>query len=115
MIALTPQGQVISQLELYAVDVQTLHDERTTIAERLVRAHRDIARVLHQRDTLRKRLENEFQRAEILRTERDALVLAGSEARAREKQRDARGRLRCVVVASVAMTVGLAVGAVPLL
>jgi hypothetical protein len=114
LIAFAPHGQVISQLELYAVDVQTLHEERATVVERLARAYRDVDRVLHERDTLRTRLEREFQLAEILRAERDALLLAGTVGRRRSMQRDARGRLNCVLVAGVAVAVGFAVGAAPL-
>ena len=114
MIAAAPNCRAMSQLELYAVDVQTLHDERATVVERLARAHRDVDRVLHERDTLRTRLEKEFQRAEILRVERDALLLARTVGRTRSMQRDARSRLTCLLVAVVAMAVGYAVGWTPL-
>ena len=115
MTAAAPNGRAMSQLELYAVDVQTLHDERATLVEGLARAYRDVDRVLHERDTLRKRLEKEFELSQILRAERDALLLAGTVVRTRSMQRDARGRLNCVLVAGIAVTVGFAIGAAPLL
>jgi hypothetical protein len=72
--------QLTSQLDLYAADVQMLHDERATTLERLSRAGHDLTRSLHEQIVLRARLEKEFERAELLRAENRALVLAGTEA-----------------------------------
>jgi hypothetical protein len=103
--------QLTGQLDLYAADVRMLHDERATTSEWLARARHDLARSLHEQDKLRGRLEKEIQRAELLRTENRALVLAGIEARARWTDRGVCVRPRWLVAGGTTITLALALGA----
>lgn len=105
--------QLASQLEMYAKDVQMLHDERARTMEQIARAELDNTRLLQERDVLRARLEKEFQRAELLYAEKGALAVAARESRERSVASGARVRSRALCVGGVAATVALAVVAAP--
>jgi hypothetical protein len=102
--------QLTSQLDLYAADVQMLHDERATTLERLSRAGHDLTRSLHEQIVLRARLEKEFERAELLRAENRALVLAGTEASVRWRDRGILIRPRWLVAGGTTAALALALG-----